>query len=195
MSNFPRYDTKLFSEIWEDATEFKTEFQASPFAGAIHYGEAIPGTSPVENYDDDVTLVYNLLRARFKNSPIANYDEDQWKDKVFATIWQYGPAWEKRVEIQKGLKSLKIEDIRKGSSAIYNHAYNPEQDPSTDARDPLTYINEQNATLYNKSDMDAYAQLWDLIATDVTSEFLNRFTKLFKQVVKPERTWIYINEE
>ena len=42
--------------------------------------------------------------------------------------------------------------------------------------------------------MEAYAQLWDLLAIDVTGEFLNKFQKLFKQFVQPERTWIYVTE-
>ena len=182
MSNFPRYDTKLFSEIWSSATAFKTDYAALP-----------TGLKVMTESEQDT--IYYLLVSRFKNSPIANFDEEQWKSKVFTTIYQYGPSWAKRIDIQTKLRNISDADLLKGSEAIYNHAYNPEQEPSTDARDALTYINEQNATLYNKSKMDAYAQIWDLIATDVTSEFLNRFTKLFKQVVKPERTWIYINEE
>ena len=30
-----------------------------------------------------------------------------------------------------------------------------------------------------------------MLNTDVTGEFLAKFQKLFKQFVKPERTWIY----
>ena len=58
----------------------------------------------------------------------------------------------------------------------------------------LTYINEQNTTNYKKSYMDAYSQLWELLDTDVTQEFINRFQKLFKQFVRPEKTWIYVTE-
>ena len=42
--------------------------------------------------------------------------------------------------------------------------------------------------------MDAYAQLWDLLDTDVSEEFLKKFQKLFKQFVMPEHTYIYISE-
>ena len=40
--------------------------------------------------------------------------------------------------------------------------------------------------------MEAYAQLWDLIDTDVTAEFLGRFQKCFKQFVAPERPLLYV---
>jgi hypothetical protein len=36
--------------------------------------------------------------------------------------------------------------------------------------------------------MDAYAQLMDLLETDVTGEFLTKFKGCFKQFVLPERT-------
>ena len=37
-------------------------------------------------------------------------------------------------------------------------------------------------------------QLQDLIDTDVTTEFINRFAKLFKQFVRPG-TLLYVDEE
>ena len=43
--------------------------------------------------------------------------------------------------------------------------------------------------------MDAYTQLWDLLVSDVTNEFLNKFRPLFKQFVRPERQYIYESEE
>ena len=42
--------------------------------------------------------------------------------------------------------------------------------------------------------MDAYAQLWELLSTDVTAEFLSKFQKCFKQFVRPEKTWIYVTD-
>ena len=190
MSNFPRYDTKLFTEVWEEASDFKSEYQASPFAGAIHYGETSGGVT----YDDNVTLLYYLLYARFGNNPIANFDESQFKAKVFAIIWQYGPTWQKRLDVQEKLRNISDDDLRLGSKAIYNHAFNPSQEPSTASLDELTFINDQNTTNYKKSKMDAYGQLWDLLTIDVTTEFLNRFQKCFKQFVKPEKHWIYVTE-
>ena len=180
MSNFPRYDTKLFTEVWEDVNAFKTDYN----------GVGIPTTISATN----ASTLYYLLYARYGNSPIANYDENQFKYKVFSTIYQYGPTWEKRLAIQQNIRGLTDTDLLKGSEAIYNHAYNPSQEPAVDSRTPLNYINDQNATLYNKSKMDAYGQLWDLLATDVTGEFLDKFKGCFKQFVTPERTWIYVTE-
>ena len=152
MSNnmLPRYDTKLFTEIWDSASDFKTDFQASPFTGCIHYGEAKPSPE-TGNYQDSVTLIYYLLYAKYGNNPIANFDETQFKYKVYSIIFSYGPAWEKRVEIQDKLRSLRDEDLRLGSKAIYNSAYNPSQAPSTQALTELEYINQQNTSNFQRA--------------------------------------------
>ena len=187
----PKYTTNLFTEIWEDAASFKTDYQASPLAGAIHYGETSGGVT----YPDNVTILYYLLYSRYGNNPIANLDEEQWKFKIFTVIWQYGPSWQKRLDIQAQLRGLSEEDLLKGSKAIYNHAYNPNQAPSTSALEEVEYINDQNTTNYKKSKMEAYAQLWELIDTDVTAEFLARFKGCFKTFVAPERPLLYVTEE
>ena len=165
--------TKTFNEIWANYTTFSTDFSTSPFNGIIKA--------------NNLEILYYLLYAKFGNSFITNLDENQWKFKVFSTIWKYGPAWEKKLEIQANLKELDIKskDFLKGARAIYNKALNPETEPSTSALTELTYINEQNTTNYEKSKMDALTQLWNLIATDVTDSFLERFAPLFKRIWNP----------
>lgn len=316
MSNvemFPQYDTKLMTEIWSQASEFLTDYQAA----------GIPTTISVQN----ATTLYYLLYARYGNTPIANYDENQWKYKMFSIIFQYGPTWEKRLSIQDTLRGLQISDLvdngsfhesfshsgsesssktgsdnntrtlntiekNTGTSAlantgtdttastgtqsvahtgtvgttgetedIKNHAYNPGTSPAQNAYTPLNYINEQNATknnvdstvtnnltdattndLQNKTTHDttstttndlsradtgtitdaraitdsaeanntsknetttvmtagklkAYEKLLELLETDVTGEFINKFKTCFKQFVMPERTFIYVTED
>lgn len=174
----PKYSTVLFTDVWEEVNDFAYDYQ--------HIG--IPTTISVAN----AIVLYYLLYARYGNNPIANYDEEQWKYKIFSVIWQYGPSWEKRLDIQAKLRALSEDDLIKGSKAIYNHAYNPNQAPSTSTLEEVEYINDQNTTNYKKSKMEAYAQLWDLIDTDVTAEFLGRFQKCFKQFVAPERPLLYV---
>ena len=165
--------TKTFNEIWGNYTTFSTDFSTSPFNGII--------TAP------NLEILYYLLYAKFGNSFITNLDENQWKFKVFSTIWKYGPAWEKKLEIQANLKELDLDSdtLLQGAKAIYNKALNPETNPTTAALEELTYINEQNTTNYKKSKMDALTQLWNLIATDVTESFLERFAPLFKRIWNP----------
>lgn len=179
-SIFPGYETKTFTNIYGTVNDFIYDYN----------NLAIPKIISVEN----CTTLYYLLYAKYGNTPIANFDENQFKYKLFSIIYQYGPAWEKRLEIQSALRGLTEEDLLKGSKAIYNHAYNPETEPTTATLDELTYINEQNSTNYKKSKMDAYTQLWNLISTDVTEDFLRKFNVCFKKFAK-RGTYLYVSRE
>ena len=179
----PQYSTITFTDVWDSAGEFKSDLADSPFAGCIST------TSP-----DNVSLVFYLLYARYGNNPIANLDVTQWKFKIFSTIFQYGPTWEKRLDVQKKIRNLTETDLLAGSKAIYNSALNPSTTPSTGSLDELTYINSQNTTNYKKPKMEAYAQLWDILQTDVTEEFLVKFKKCFKIFVSAEQPLLYVSD-
>ena len=43
--------------------------------------------------------------------------------------------------------------------------------------------------------MRGYAELWELLKTDVTGEFIKKFAKCFKQFVGPDIGWSYVTEE
>ena len=106
----PQYDTKLMTEVWSQASEFLTDYQ----------NIGIPTTISVQN----ATTLYYLLYARYGNTPIANYDENQWKYKMFSIIFQYGPTWEKRLDIQNTLRGLQISDLVDNGSfhELFSHS-------------------------------------------------------------------------
>ena len=93
----PQYDTKLFTDIFDDAGTFVYYYK--------HIG--IPTTISEQN----AFTLYYLLYARYGNSPIANYDEEQWKYKIFSVVFQYGPTWEKRLSVQKTLRDMQLSDL------------------------------------------------------------------------------------
>lgn len=177
---FPEYDTKLFTQIWEDVTSFLEDYNDS----------GIPRTISTTN----ATTLYYLLYAKYGNDPIANRDINQFKYKVLSIIFEYGPTWEKRLDIQQKLRNLTDDELIRGAKAIYNSALNPSTAPSTATLEELDYINAQNTTNYKKSKMEAYAQLWELLNTDVTSAFVGKFKICFKQFVRPEKPLIYVTE-
>ena len=177
---FPQYDTKLFTQIWEDVTSFLEDYNDS----------GIPKTISTTN----ATTLYYLLYAKYGNDPIANRDINQFKYKVLSIIFEYGPTWEKRLDIQQKLRNLTDDELIRGAKAIYNSALNPSTAPSTATLEELDYINAQNTTNYKKSKMEAYAQLWELLNTDVTSAFVGKFKVCFKQFVRPEKPLIYVTE-
>ena len=165
-----------FDQVWEDVTKFLEEFKASPFYDTTNF-----------NIDDSsVTMTYYLLYNRYGNTEIVNNDLNQFKFKLFGTIMQYGPSWQQKVKIQAKIRSFGLEDtseIYKGSKAIYNHAVNPETSPATGDLEEIGYINDQNTTSYKKSKLEGLAILVESLKDDVTSMYIDKFRKLFKQII------------
>ena len=219
----PMYDTNLFCEIWDSSESFLADYNNT----GTEFTNQVPATISQQN----ALMTYLLLFSRYGNNPIANYDVTQFKNKIFTTIWQYGPAWEKRLKMQEDIRSLTLEEIMTGTktgwtsdgsqsqtntgsdTTINNHAYNPSTAPSTQSTSELDYIDQQQVAKgsntstisgsYNKnteqtvtrSKVDAYAQLWDLVATDVTNAYISKFKNCFKQFISPERNMVYVTED
>lgn len=181
MNQVPIYNTMTFCDIWPDANTFKTEYKASGYTQLL--------TDPY------ILTLYYLLYARYGNSPIANFDVNQWKYKAYSIIFQYGLTWEKRLGIQASLRALTDADLQAGSKAIYNRAFNPADAPGTGDLEELDYINEQNTTNYKRGILDAYEYLWNLLKVDVSENFLKQFRVLFKTFVAPEKPLLYAEED
>ena len=187
MTMIPKYRTKLFTEVWNNAAAFLADYKASEL---YITNEKIT--------DDNATVLYYLLYNRYGNNPIANMDENQFKYKVYSTIYQYGPAWQTKLQLQEKVRSLGVDDssdIYKGSKAIYNHAFNPETTPKTGDLEEINYINDQNTTMYKKSKLEGLASLAEVLRDDVTATFLDKFRKFFKTFVFPVPHAIYVEEE
>lgn len=110
LSIIPQYDTKLFTDIWDESSKFVYDYK--------HVG--IPTTIT----DSNATTLYYLLYAKYANNPIANYDENQFKYKVFSIIFQYGPTWEKKLSIQDTLRGLQLDDLINDGAIdeLFNHS-------------------------------------------------------------------------
>lgn len=172
--------TRKFGEAYNNADDFYSDYTI--------YG--IPTTISETNCK---TLFY-LLYAKYGSSHFANENEVQAKLKIFSTIFKYGPTWEKKLEIQAAVRSLQLSDLQEGAKQINNHANNPNTAPSTDELEELNYIDEQHTTNYKKNAVDAYMSQWDMLATDVTEEFLSRFNKIFMVVTIEENSYLYEEE-
>ena len=177
---YGNYRTRKFADIWPSADAFIQDYQAS----------AIPQKLKVA----DATTLYYLLYARYGNSSIANSDENQFKYKIFSTIYIGGATWAKKQEIQDKLRAMTEDEILAGTKAINNHAYNPQTAPTTDTVEELNYINEQNTTKYKKSKLDGYALLWAILNDGVTETFLREFRYHFLVVVEPQVPLWYVTD-
>lgn len=179
-SLYGNYRQRSFTQIWGDVDAFLADYQNAGIPASISATSA--------------TTLFYLLYARYGNSTIASSDENQFKYKVFTLIFMYGPTWEKRLELQDQIRQLDIEELKKGSIAIYNKAYNPETAPTTQTLEEIEMINEQNVNKYKRSTAEAYALLIGLLETDVTAYFLDRFKSLFLTVVEPEIPLWYVTQ-
>ena len=178
-TDYQVYRTTTFQEIWDSAAKFVAEYKANGIKTTIT--------------DDNCTTLYYLLYAKYVNNPIASSDENRFKYAVWATIFKYGPTWEKRLEIQDKLRALSEDDLLRSGKSIFNHAYNPSTEPSTGSLEELPGINEQNTNQYVKSKIDAYGSLMELLRTDVTEQFLGEFRKLFK-ICLVENPLLYVTD-
>lgn len=178
-SLYGNFRTRKFADIFPTVDEFITEYAATPLNVISQ---------------QDATVLYYLLYGNYGNSCIASDDENQFKYKLYSIIFEYGPTWAKRLEVQKTIRELTENDLISGGKAIYNHASNPETLPSTATLEELNYIDNQSTTNYKKSKIEGYAMLIDLLDTDVTAEFINKFKKLFIMIVEPELPLWYAME-
>lgn len=182
----PEYITKTFTQVYESYDHFRDDYDDL-------IGLVSGGVAPLSN--DNIRATYYLLYARYGNTPIVNYDETQFKMKLMSVIATYGPVWEKKKAIQVSLRGLSESDLLQGAKQIYNHAYNPSTQPSTQELEELTHINDQNVTNNKKSKMEAYSILWANLHVDATDEYMNKFKNCFSRFVGDQYPIIYCEED
>ena len=132
-----------------------------------------------------MTTLYYLLWARYASSHIRSDYPQQWKMKLMMTVFEYGPTWSKRLEIQEKVRNMSDDEIQKGTIMTYNTAMNPDGAPTTETWETLKGINSQNKNLYQRGKLDSYAYIDQILKTDVTREFVEKFKKFFDIMASP----------
>lgn len=181
MSDYGTYRTSSFIEEFPTADDFLDFYKNN-------------GGFPTTISDDGAKTLYYLLYARYGEDHIAMSSYNRFKYAVMAIIFQYGPTWEKRLEIQDNLRKLSIDDLQTGTLSVTNLAKNPGNKLATDD-ELIKNVNDQSRTKYKKSKLDAYGQLYALLETDVTEEFLGKFKKLFNKFASPTDLLEYYTKE
>lgn len=176
---YPEY--LRFDEIWESAEAFKAAYAAQSL--------------PRELSDTSIDILYYLLYGRYGSDHIVGANVKQWEYRFWGLVFQYGPAWEKRLETQKKIRNLTEEQLREGDLDINNFAYNDGTAPSTDALNPLPAISQQSAGGKKRSLISGYSLLESLLMTDVSEEFLQRFKSLFKPMLYGGKPYLYEEEK
>ena len=188
--------TRSFSEIFPTFNEFYDYWNETTFSKqANRVSNIIPEGGFMA--PSNLALIYELLLSRYANSTIAASDENRFKLQCMALIFQYAPAWIKSIELQHYLHEINLsgDEWLRGSSQIFNQSYNPSEDPGTDSMDTLSTINQQSVNIQKRDRFKALAILEELLKTDITNSFLNKFKKLFRVIVAPQRPLFYVTEE
>lgn len=169
--------TRTWGDIYGgDADAFIADMATTPFWSAA-LSEGLDNS--------DINLIFFLLTAEYSDSHIANLNEITFKYQVYSMIYQYGPTWKKEMTIQKTLRSLDGDALRIGSFLVRNHANNPGTPPNLGTDELLKTLDDQTTDKWQKSPLEAYNQLEELLRTDLTREFVNRFKRLFLTIVQP----------
>lgn len=169
-----------FSELYEEVTDFTTDY------GTMFPDNLKPGTP---------ALIYNLLMAKYGAREFNMFNVYQIKLRIFSLIWQYGPAWEKELDIQTNIRALTSADLAIGRKSIANHALNPSTAPSTGALTELDKIDEQNTVTAVKAPIEGYAAVIAMLKEDVTEKFLDRFAELFTRFRYNLTNQYFVNPE
>lgn len=190
----PKFNTKLFREIFETAEGFISDYKES---GLANY--TLNGVTKQYVSDENLRVLYHLIFSRHANDPIRNLDQGQFKYKVFAIIFQYGPTWQKRLELQNEARSLTTEQASVGTFSVFNHAYNDASDVQSAGaiNGELQFVNDQNVSKYKKGKTETILSLWEILKADITETFLEKFDPLFKIVgdTNPELYITYYEED
>lgn len=189
--------TRSFADIFPTFETFQTAWNDTTFSKqAVALSQTIPESGEGEG-PQNLMLIYELLMAEYANSTIASSDENRFMFQCMSIIFQYAPAWIKRLEIQHTLHEMDLssDEFLRGSMAIFNTSMNPSIGPGTDTMDTLDTINQQNVNIQKRDKFKALAILEELLKTNVTGEFVKRFRPLFRTIVAPQRPLFYTTEE
>ena len=149
---------------------------------------------PKKLTEDNIKTLYYLLYGQYGGSTITGDDQFQWCYQLFSIIFMYGPTWEKRLQLQDEIRAMSIDDAIKGAVSINNQSLNPSEAPVADSDAILNTINTQVVNKFNKSKVEGYQYLIDLLETDVTKMFLDKFKVLFLKIVAPQEPLWYTTE-
>lgn len=175
------YTRPTLTDVFETAESFVQEYLDADIPATIS--------------EESAKTLYYLLYSKYGNNAIRGTDVKRFQYGVFSRIYMYGPSWEKRLALQKKARELTDNELTQGDKAIHNSAYNPSDDQSTGTLEELNTLNGQTVTNYKHSKMAGIQMQWDMLVTDVTEPFLERFADLFTLVASPIGIWYGTEKE
>lgn len=164
-SQYGLHRTRTFKQIFEDKDAFRTDYTNISLGGFTK--------------DETLNNLYALLYARRGNDAIYFTDEEQFKYALFSIVFQYGPEYETKLEIQRKIRNLSEQELEKGTTSIYNNAQNPSTIPMTQEFEQLKKIDSQSASGIKRSKMDYLHSQAQVLDSAFIETFMKRFDRLF----------------
>ena len=172
----------IFTEVWSEPSEMISDFRASYLNKAAFT-------------DTSLEILYSQLYAKHGSDHIRYSDAEQWKYAVFSIIYNEGVKWQVSRVKQDELENLTDTDILYTGKQITNATQNPStSDKDMSDTDGLPTIDVQNANIYLVNKIVGYSGYINSLK-DVTTEFINKFDKLFSMVVTSPGRVMYANYE
>ena len=163
---FTQQYTKTFSQIFPSYEAFEAD-------------KTLIGLPETLQEPGFLKTIYILLMGEYASSSIMNMSESQFRIRFWSRVMSYGGQYERELKMQQKLLNMSDDELQVSSKVIYNSAFNPSTEPSTDTMYELPTINQQNTTNHKRSLLDAYSFLEELLDDNITKKFVRRFNDLF----------------
>ena len=166
--------TSRFTEVFTSVDTFITSFRESPLNDA-------------NLTDETLKKVFYELVARYGDSYFKSTNDYRNKLKTFSILSNEGVVYQKKLEIQKNLINLTLQELMDDGVSISNYAENPGDEATTtidayEGEDFLKYVNNQSVNKAKSNKLNAYkSQLYAI--RDVTTAFIERFSELFETIL------------
>lgn len=172
----------IFTDIWEEPSEMITDFRNSYLNKALFT-------------DASLGILFTQLYAKHGSDHIRYSDAEQWKYAVFSIIYNEGMRWQVSRLKQDELEALTEDEILYGGKVVNNATQNPStSDQDMADTEGLPTIDVQNASINVMNKVVAFTGYLNSLK-DVTTEFINKFDKLFSVVVTNPGRVMYVTEE
>lgn len=182
MINYGQYEALTFGDVFPTKDEFLSVYDAADYF-------------PKTITDANAGILWALLTAEYKNSPIASTDDGRFILQVMKLIYVEGPIWEKRLNLQIELRGLTSDQMVAAatSKVVQNRADNPSSYVASGTSEDsflLEQINTQTSQISKASKMSAIASL-NMLLADVTTPFIEKFKPLFRTIVIYDEPRLY----
>lgn len=105
-SLYGRYRNPKFTDVYDNAEDFLADYKDVGIPTSIS--------------DESATTLFFLLYGKYGNSTIAASDLTRFKYRLFSIIWQHGPTWEKKIDIQKTVRAWAENEITISETLVVN---------------------------------------------------------------------------